>query len=292
MRVPLPSAAILAMCFGVLFSGVLSVSQASAESEDVTRIVAAENVWGDIAAQIGGPKVVVDSILSSPDIDPHLFEPSPATAREVEKADLVILNGAGFDPWMDRMAHSKSTIRVAPLADWQDGGNPHFWFDPVVVDRVARDIARQLRLDTGSSGGLASFESDLARLQTRIVRLGQRVRGIPIAATEPLPGRLTDELGLVMKNSAFQLAVMNDVEPGPAVVAQFENDLKSGRIRLLIYNRQTVTPSASRLLEVARKAGVPCMALTETLPPGLHWQDWMTQILDELERHLLKSDQH
>lgn len=292
MRFPLPSAAILALCFGVLSSGALSVSRANAESPDVTRIVAAENVWGDIAAQIGGPKVVVDSILSSPDIDPHLFEPSPATAREVEKADLVILNGAGFDSWMDRMAHSRPTIRVASIAGWRDGENPHFWFDPVVVDRVARDIAHQLRLDTGSSSGLASFESDLARLQTRIVRLRQRIRETPIAATEPLSGRLTDELGLVTENSAFQLAVMNDVEPGPAVVAQFENDLKSGRIKLLIYNRQTATPSASRLLEVAKEAGVPCMALTETLPPGLHWQDWMTQILDGIESHLLKSDQH
>ncbi|AQS86003.1 MAG: zinc ABC transporter substrate-binding protein [Acetobacter aceti] len=292
MRFPLPPAAVLAMCFGVLSSGVLPSSQAHAETTDVTRIVAAENVWGDIAAQIGGPGVVVDSILSSPDIDPHLFEPSPATARDVEAASLVILNGAGLDSWMDRMAHSKSTIRVASIAGWRDGENPHFWFDPVVVDHVARDIAHQLRLDSGSSSGLTSFESDLARLQTRITRLRQRIRGIRIAATEPLAGRLTDELGLVTGNSAFQLAVMNDVEPGPAVVAEFEDDLKNGRIRLLIYNRQTMTPSASRLLDVARGAGVPCMTLTETLPPGLHWQDWMTRILDEIESHLLKSDQH
>ena len=157
---------------------------------------------------------------------------------------------------------------------------------------MAPTIAHQLRVDDGSSGSLASLESGLARLQTRIVRLRQRIRETPIAATEPLSGRLTDALGLVTVNSAFQLAVMNDVEPGPAVVAQFEDDLKSGRIKLLIYNRQTATPSASRLLEVAKKAGVPCMALTETLPPGLHWQDWMTQILDEIESHLLKLDRH
>ncbi|BCK76371.1 periplasmic solute-binding protein [Acetobacter aceti NRIC 0242] len=291
MRFSLPSAAVFALCFGVLSSGVLSVSQASAESTDVTRIVAAENVWGDIAAQIGGPRVVVDSILSSPDLDPRRFEPSPAMVLKVKQADLIILNGAGFDSWMDRMAHSKSTIRIASIAGWRDDENPHFWFDPVVVDRVARDIAHQLRLDD-SSGGLASFESDLARLQTRIVRLRQRIRETPIAVTDPLPGGLTEELGLVTENSAFLLAVMNGVEPEPAIVAQFENDLKNGQIKLLIYNPQTATSSVSHLLEVAKEAGVPCMPLTETLPPGLHWQDWMAQILDGIESHLLKPDLH
>ncbi|BCI65640.1 metal ABC transporter solute-binding protein, Zn/Mn family [Acetobacter aceti] len=291
MRFSLLSAAVFALCFGVLSSGALSASQASAERADVTRIVAAENVWGDIAAQIGGPRVVVDSILSSPDIDPRRFEPSPAMVLKVKQADLIILNGAGFDSWMDRMAHSKSTMRVASIAGWRDGENPHFWFDPVVVDRVARDIAHQLRLDD-SSGGLASFESDLARLQTRIVRLRQRIRETPIAVTDPLPGRLTEELGLVTENSAFLLAVMNGVEPEPAIVAQFENDLKNGQIKLLIYNPQTATSSVSHLLEVAKEAGVPCMPLTETLPPGLHWQDWMAQILDGIESHLLKPDLH
>lgn len=110
--------------------------------------------------------------------------------------------------------------------------------------------------------------------------------------TDPLPGRLTEELGLVTENSAFLLAVMNGVEPEPAIVAQFENDLKNGQIKLLIYNPQTATSSVSHLLEVAKEAGVPCMPLTETLPPGLHWQDWMAQILDGIESHLLKPDLH
>lgn len=65
-----------------------------------TKIVAAENFYGDVARQIGGSHVEVTSILSNPDQDPHLFETSPSTAKAVEGADIVIYNGADYDPWM------------------------------------------------------------------------------------------------------------------------------------------------------------------------------------------------
>jgi zinc/manganese transport system substrate-binding protein len=56
-------------------------------------IVAAENFYGDIAKQIGGPDVNVTSILSNPDQDPHLFEVSPSVGRAVSAARIVIYNG-------------------------------------------------------------------------------------------------------------------------------------------------------------------------------------------------------
>src|SRR5208282_6371820 len=66
-------------------------------------IVAAENFYGDIAEQIGGPDVKVTSILSNPDQDPHLFEVSPAVGREVSAARIIIYNGIDYDPWMEKM---------------------------------------------------------------------------------------------------------------------------------------------------------------------------------------------
>ncbi|NHN88410.1 metal ABC transporter solute-binding protein, Zn/Mn family [Acetobacter conturbans] len=273
---------LVALCLGV------APARAADQTPQPTRIVAAENVWGDIAAQIGGTDVVVESILSAPDIDPHLFEPVPTTARDVANSDLVILNGAGFDPWMSRLSGVRPAIRVADIAGWHDGDNPHLWFDPVVVGKVGEAVAHALRDDPRNTPVLRAFEQTVTQLEDRIAALRKQVAGMKISATEPLLGRLTDSLGLVTENTAFQLAVMNDVEPGPAEVARFENDLRNGTLRLLIYNKQTVTPSASRLLEVAKEAGVPSIAVTETLPPGMHWQGWMSTILDELEAALLK----
>ena len=64
------------------------------------QIVAAENFYGDLAAQIGGNHVAVTSILANPDEDPHLFESTPSTARTLATADIVLYNGAGYDAWI------------------------------------------------------------------------------------------------------------------------------------------------------------------------------------------------
>src|SRR3569832_1949088 len=109
---------------------VLAIPPAAAG--DVIKIVAAENFYGDLARQIGGPRVQVTSILANPDDDPHLFEASPSTARTVADADIVIYNGADYDPWMDRLltsasVPSRTVIVAAQLTGHQSGANPHLW---------------------------------------------------------------------------------------------------------------------------------------------------------------------
>src|SRR4051794_8865788 len=67
------------------------------------RVVAAENFWGSIASQIGGSKVQVTSIIDTPNTDPHDYEPTPADARTIAGAQLVIVNGVGYDPWATKL---------------------------------------------------------------------------------------------------------------------------------------------------------------------------------------------
>ena len=90
----------------LVFAGMSTVAQAAPIS-----LVAAENFYGDVAKQIGGSNVAVTSILSNPDDDPHLFEASPTTAKALADAKLVILNGADYDPWMDKL------LAANPVAD-------------------------------------------------------------------------------------------------------------------------------------------------------------------------------
>src|SRR6516225_3444169 len=89
---------------------VIAASTALAEP---IRVVAAANVYGDIAAQIGGSGVAVTSILKSPAQDPHEFEASAATARSIADARVVIYNGADYDPWAVKLlAASRSPSRL------------------------------------------------------------------------------------------------------------------------------------------------------------------------------------
>ena len=94
---------------GGLFSTLATMSIAQ---PDPIKIVAAENFYGDVAKQIGGPDVAVTSILNNPDQDPHLFEVSPSVGRDISDARIVIYNGVD----LTRGWRSSSGPPVRPIA--------------------------------------------------------------------------------------------------------------------------------------------------------------------------------
>src|SRR5205823_889534 len=111
---------------------LLALALAAAAQEAKLGVVAAENFYGDIAQQIGGGLVAVISILKNPDQDPHLFEVSPSVIRQVAAAPIIVFNGGGYDPWMNRLISAtprrdRIVLNVAELLNKKPGDNPHFW---------------------------------------------------------------------------------------------------------------------------------------------------------------------
>ncbi len=126
---------------------VLGLGIAAVRAEPIA-VVAAENVYGDVAKQIGSASVA-SSILTNPDQDPHLFEASPSTARQIADARIAVFNGADYDPWMVKLlAGSPSprriTIEVATLIHRKAGDNPHLWYDPPTIPAFAKALAARL----------------------------------------------------------------------------------------------------------------------------------------------------
>ena len=109
-------------------------------------VVAAENVYGDVAAQVGGEDVSVTSILDRPNQDPHLFEASASVAKALTQARITIAEGGGYDPWMATLpaaapAPGRTTIVVANLLGKRPDANPHLWYDPATMPAVAGALA-------------------------------------------------------------------------------------------------------------------------------------------------------
>ncbi len=289
MSSPALRVAALAVAFLPVFPGL-------ARCAEPLRIVAAENFYGDIAAQLAGPSATVTSILSNPDEDPHLFEASPAVARDLASADIAIANGLGYDPWMDRLLAAsphpgRQSVVVAALLGRHAGDNPHLWYDPATMPAYAHALANILaRADPAHGAGyrtrLAAVLDSLRSIEDRVAGLRARFAGLPVTATEPVFGDMADAIGLLMRNAGFQRAVMNDTEPATSDVAGFEDDLRQHRVRLLVYNSQVSDTAARRLLELAREAGVPVLGVTETEPAQTSYQAWMLAQLDALEQAL------
>ncbi|HDR9588833.1 metal ABC transporter solute-binding protein [Burkholderia stabilis] len=274
-------------------AAVLSSLAAPALAQAATvNVVAAENFYGDVASQIGGRHVAVTSILSNPDQDPHLFEASPKTARALQHAQVVIYNGADYDPWMAKLLGASKqakrvTIVVADLVGKKAGDNPHLWYDPATMPAAARAIATELgRADPANKAdydaNLQKFVASLKPVDDKVAALRAQYKGVPVTATEPVFGYMSDAIGLDMRNQRFQLATMNDTEASAQDVAAFENDLRKKQVRVLIYNSQAEAPTTKRMLKIARDGGVPAVSVTETQPAGKTFQQWMAGQLDAL----------
>jgi zinc/manganese transport system substrate-binding protein len=281
MRIGLPATLILVLALG------------RAEAAPPIKIVAAENFYGDIARQIGGEAVQVTSILSNPNQDPHLFEASPSTARALADADIVVYNGADYDPWMVNLlgassAPNRIVIVAADLVHRKPGDNPHLWYDPATVPAVAKALAAAL--DARDPADAARFDrrrdtvlASLAPLAAKIAALKAKYAGIPVTASEPVFGYMADAIGFAMRNGRFQIAIMNDTEPSAGDVGAFENDLKSRAVRVLFYNNQVSDPTVERLLGIARDARIPVVGVSETEPLDKTYQAWMLGQLDALD---------
>jgi zinc/manganese transport system substrate-binding protein len=287
------------MRFGVMLGLCAAAALAApslARAAAPVAVVAAENFYGDVAQQIGGPDVAVTSILSNPDEDPHLFEASPSVARALTGARIVIYSGIDYDPWMAKLlravgGHDRSAIAVAALIGRKPGDNPHIWYDPATMPALAKALAADLEKRDPAHGAayrgrLARFERSLRPIDAKIAALRERLAGVPATATEPVFGYMLAALGMPSRNQRFQLAVMNNTEPSARDVAAFEDDLRQHRVRLLVYNSQASDPVARRMVAIAKAAHVPVIGATETEPPGLNYQAWMMRELAAVDRAL------
>ncbi|MEX3630449.1 MAG: zinc ABC transporter substrate-binding protein [Burkholderia sp.] len=279
-------------CAALSVAGLVGFAAPAAAQTAKLQVVAAENFYGDVIKQIGGANVSVTSILSNPDQDPHLFEASPKTARALQHANLVVYNGADYDPWMGKLlAASKNatrkTIVVADLVGKKPGDNPHLWYDPAAMPAAALAISAALGAADPShkadyDANLAGFLASLKPIDAKVAALRAQYKGVPVTATEPVFGYMSDAIGLEMRNLRFQLATMNDTEASASDIAAFENDLRGRHVKALIYNSQAEEPMTKRMLKIAKDASVPTVSVTETQPAGKTFQQWMLAQLDAL----------
>jgi zinc/manganese transport system substrate-binding protein len=282
----------------LLVHSTASTQSNSSANSGKLQVIAGENFWGSIASQIGGNDVQVTSIVSDPNADPHEYESNTTDARSFASAQLVILNGAGYDSWGDKLISgspnpNRLVLNVADLLGKKEGDNPHFWYNPTYVNEVAEQIEKDMIAqdpvhDADYQKNYEAFEASAADYQNRIASIKQQYAGTKVAATEDIFQYLATASGLdLISPPAFTQAVAEGNDPPADSIVTFQEQLKSGQVKVLVYNQQTVTPLTESMKKLAADEGIPVIGITETIqPPDTTFQVWMNAELINLQNAL------
>jgi zinc/manganese transport system substrate-binding protein len=291
----------------------------------ILRIVASTNVYGDIAATIAGDAAEVTSIIHDAAQDPHEYEATPRDALAIADADLVIVNGGGYDEFMHTLleAHDNDAVVVDAVGlsglapddhDHEDGGegegegegedadehdhhdhgefNEHVWYSLDAMASLAEELAVRLgELDPADADAFASnaqtFTAALGDLTARASGIAEAQSHTHIAITEPVPLYLLEAAGLENATPEEFSEAVEEGTDAPALVVRAVIDLVAGPgIALLAYNEQTVGPQTEQVLAAAQDAGRPVVSFTELLPEGEDYLSWMAANLDAIEAAL------
>ncbi|NQX29274.1 zinc ABC transporter substrate-binding protein [Microbacteriaceae bacterium VKM Ac-2854] len=265
-----------------------------ATDDGVVQVVASTDVYGDLVQSIGGQLVEVTSVIDSPDKDPHEYEADARTQLAVSKAELIVENGGGYDDFIDTMVEaSKSEAPVINASDVsgydQEGDfNEHVWYDLPTVTAVVEQIAAELgTIDAANADRYTQNADELTQsieaLSAKEQTLHAAVAGTGVAITEPVPLYLLNAIGLENKTpDAFSEAVEEDTDVAPSLLQETLAIFEQKQVAVLVYNEQTTGAQTDAVLDAAKKADIPAIGVTETLPEGLHYVDWMSANLDAI----------
>jgi zinc/manganese transport system substrate-binding protein len=265
-------------------------------------VVAAEDSWGSIAAQLGGNQVNVTSVITNPAADPHDYEPSSEDARTMAEAEVAIVNGIGYDEWAQKLidanpSSGRTVLDIGDLLGLEAGDNPHQWYSPASVKKaIAQITADYKKADPGHAAYFDRrrevFETEgLAEYNHLISGIKSSFSGTPVGASESIFEPLAPSLGLeLITPKGFIDAISEGTEPSPSDKAAADEQLTGKQIKVWVYNSQNATPDVQRLNDAAQAAGIPIATVTETLTPeGASFQQWMARELKGVKAALARS---
>ena len=296
-----PLALLAALVTGLTLASCSSPAATPTASPTATSttlsVVASTDVWGGLAATVGGDRVTVTSIIDDPSKDPHEYEANAQIQLTLSKAQLVIENGGGYDDFVDTMLSAANNSSIERLnavtisgkeATAGDELNEHVWYDFGTVTKVVDALATSYtKLDPA---GADTFTSNATTLKASIATLIQqqndlkaKYAGQPVAITEPVPLYLLEGIGLENQTpEAFSEAVENESDVAPTVLNETLKLFSDHAVKLLAYNEQTTGAQTDAVVNAAKENNVPVVPFTETLPAGKNYVSWMTDNLDAL----------
>lgn len=263
--------------------------QSTSEKNGTIEVVASVNQWGTVAKTLGGDNVNVTSIINSTNVDAHDYEPTTSDIAKLQKAQVIIVNGAGYDAWAVKAAQSANAtiVNAAEVGGVNAGENPHVWFSADVRKAVAQAITEAYeQADAAKKSDFDrlhdQWKSEEGNVESKIAEVKQKSDGLAYAATESVASYLAEDMGLTdVTPSGYARAAANESEPTPTDIKQFADALKAGEIKLLVVNTQEESELTGKITDAAKSVEVPMVELTEQMPEQYDsLTAWMEGLVD------------
>ena len=263
--------------------------QSTSEKNGTIEVVASVNQWGTVAKTLGGDNVNVTSIINSTNVDAHDYEPTTSDIAKLQKAQVIIVNGAGYDAWAVKAAQTANAtiVNAAEVGGVNDGENPHVWFSAEVRKAVAQAITKAYeQVDAAKKNDFDKMNDQWTaeenNVESKIAEVKQKTDGLAYAATESVASYLAEDMGLADATpSGYARATANESEPTPTDIKQFTDALKAGEIKLLVVNTQEESELTGKITDAAKSVEVPIVELTEQMPEQYDsLTAWMEGLVD------------
>lgn len=263
--------------------------QSTSEKNGTIEVAASVNQWGTVAKALGGDNVNVTSIINSTNVDAHDYEPTTSDIAKLQKAQVIIVNGAGYDAWAVKAAQTANAtiVNAAEVGRVNDGENPHVWFSADVRKAVAQAITEAYeQADAAKKNDFDKMNDQWTaeenNVESKIAEVKQKTDGLAYAATESVASYLAEDMGLADATpSGYARATANESEPTPTDIKQFTDALKAGEIKLLVVNTQEESELTGKITDAAKSVEVPMVELTEQMPEQYDsLTAWMEGLVD------------
>lgn len=293
--------AILAMILLLMVTGWQPRRQASRP----IRVVTSLNFYGETARAVAGKYGRVTSIINGTAVDPHDYQPSSSQAEIVARANVVIVNGLGYDQWLSQLVagndEKQTVVNVAQqVAGKKAGANEHVWYRPSTMPQLADVLARRYaQLDPAHADyyhrralvyrhSLASLKRQIKQARVNAQRSSQK----RVDVTEPVFDYALDHMGYQINDRHFAKAIEDGNDPSPADIKNLRDDLLHHRVAFLVENVQTSDRMITNLVRLAKQEGVPVVKVSEAQPANEDYVQWMSRQYRQLIKIQTEGNNH
>jgi zinc/manganese transport system substrate-binding protein len=256
-------AAVVIVCCGLV---LLSGTHPARGDPAAIPVVASFTVLGDLVSELGGDRVSVKSLVG-PDSDAHVYEPTPADARAVASAHVIVLNGLGFEGWILRLldsAQSRAVIVTASkgvtVREANGHADPHAWQDPGNARIYVTNIAAAL---------VAAMPEDAAQIETREKLYLKKLRDLDATLRQQFATIPTTRRRVITSHDAFAyFGAAYGIEFLPAQGWTTESEPSAANIARLVVQAKSQQVSAVFLENISDPRMMRQLALDTGLSIG------------------------